>query len=114
MAEQNNIPEHPKYTWVQPRDGRPIPEIYTNYIMTSWSMYDIRARIGQLVPSGEGRRDFVVEERAAVTLTWQHAKAVAGLLAKLVGDYERTNGEIPPLKLPQESGADEMPEKKIP
>lgn len=103
MTKENDLPESPKYKWVPPRDGHPIPELYTNYIVTSWSMYDIRARIGQLVPSGEGKGDFVVEERAALTLTWQHAKAVAGLLAKLVSDYERANGEIPILKLPHES-----------
>jgi hypothetical protein len=103
MSEESTVPETPKYKWVPPRDGRPIPELYTNYIVTSWSMYDIRARIGQLVPCGEGKSDFVVEERAALTLTWQYAKAVAGLLAKLVSEYEKTNGEIPALKLPHES-----------
>jgi hypothetical protein len=112
MTEEGDLRESLKYKWVSPRDGRPIPEIYTNYIVTSWSMYDIRARIGQLVPSGEGRSDFVVEERAALTLTWQHAKVVASLLAKLVAEYERTNGEIPVLKLPQESGIDEAEQKK--
>jgi hypothetical protein len=104
MTDEKNLPEAtPKFEWVPPRDGHAIPEIYSNYIITSWTMYDIRARIGQLIPSGQGPRDFVVEERAALTLSWAHAKAVAGLLAKLVGDYERANGEIPALKLPQES-----------
>jgi hypothetical protein len=107
MTDEKKASENPKYKWIPPRNGSPVPEIYTNYIITSWSMFDIRARLGQLVPSGDGRRDFVVEERAAITLTWQHAKAVAALLARLVGDYERANGEIPPLKLPQESGVAE-------
>jgi hypothetical protein len=54
----------------------------------------------------------IVEERAAPTLTWQHAKSVAVLLAKLVADYEKANGEIPTLKLPQESNIDEAVPKK--
>ena len=112
MPKQSEAPESsPKFAWVLPRDGHPIPEIYANYILVSWTMYDIRARLGQLIPSGTGRRDFVVEERAALTLSWQHAKSVAALLAKMVGDYEKVNGEIPILKLPEESGVPEEPDK---
>jgi hypothetical protein len=58
-----------KFDWIPPRDGHAIPEIYTNYITLSWTMYDVRARIGQLIPSGAGRKDFVVEERGTLTLT---------------------------------------------
>jgi hypothetical protein len=103
MINENKPLETPKYQWVPPRDGHHVPEIYANYMTTSWSMYDIRARLGQLVPSGDGPRDFVVEERAAITLTWQHAKQIATILSRLVADYERANGEIPVLKLPTES-----------
>src|SRR5580704_12717137 len=103
MAEKNDIPKTSKYEWVSPKDGHPIPEIYSNFIITSWTMFDIRARIGQLIPSGAGPDDFVVEEKAALTLSWAHAKMVAGLLAKLVSEYERAIGEIPKLKLPREA-----------
>jgi Protein of unknown function (DUF3467) len=105
MADEKTTTQPPQYEWIPPRDGRPIPEIYTNYIITSWTTFDVRARFGQLVPttSGPGKGNFVVEERAAVTISWQHLKTVSKLLAKLVADYERTNGEIPVLKLPEET-----------
>lgn len=96
MADETNNPV-PTYKWIPPRDGKPVPEIYTNFVLSSWSNYDLRVRLGQLVPTNEG---FVVEERAAVTFTWQHAKMLIRMLSDLVASYEETNGEIGPLKLP--------------
>jgi hypothetical protein len=96
MADEIN-PSSPAYKWIPPRDGKPIPEIYTNYILSSWSNYDVRFRLGQLVPTDAG---FMVEERAAITFTWQHAKMIIRLLSDLVASYEATNGEIGPIKLP--------------
>jgi hypothetical protein len=96
MTDEKNLPEEtPKFDWVPPRDGHAIPELYSNYIVSSWTMYDVRARIGQLIPSGPGAREFVVEERAALTLSWARAKAVANMLAKLVSDYEKRTERYP-------------------
>lgn len=104
MADEGN-PTAAKYEWVAPRDGKPIPEIYANFVLSSWTMFDVRVRLGQLVPTGtvpssDANKDFVVEERAAVTLSWQHAKLVAQLLTDLVASYEAANGKINPIKLP--------------
>src|ERR1035441_8730361 len=51
MADEIN-PSSPAYKWIPPRDGKPIPEIYTNYILSSWSNYDVRFRLGRTGSDG--------------------------------------------------------------
>jgi hypothetical protein len=100
MTNDNKLQS--KYKWIPPRNGSSAPEIYTNYVISSWSNYDVRFRLGQLIPSGEGAGEFVVEEKAGVTFTWQHAKYIHRLLGELVKSYEEANGEIGTLKLPSD------------
>lgn len=95
-------PTEKQFKWVPPRDGKPSPEIYANFTHSSWTNYDVRIRLGQLVPELDYGGEFVVEERASVTITWQHAKYIAGALAELVQSYEKANGQIPVLKLPSD------------
>ena len=78
--------------WVQPKSGV-VPEIYCNFVNSSWTLFDVRVRLGQLVPR-EGEEGFVVEERAAVTFSWNEAKIMRDMLAQLVEAYEKVNGEI--------------------
>jgi len=99
----------------QPEDAKPAPpewiksdrgfhEIYTNFVHSNWSLYDVRVRLGQLVPdpksSDPATSKWVVEERAAVTFAWPQAKILRDLLIELVAKYEEANGEIQPIKMP--------------
>jgi hypothetical protein len=88
--------------WAPSKSGT-IPEIYTNYTHMSWTLFDVRIRLGHLVsadPTSEISTQFVVEELGAVTFSWPQAKFIRDQLARLVASFEETNGEIKPLKLP--------------
>ena len=87
----------PVYKWVPPKSGV-LPEIYVNYSHTSWTLSDVRLLLGQLIPSEDGV--FVIEQRGAVTFTWDQAKHLRDQLVDLVASYESVNGEIPQIKLP--------------
>ena len=60
----------------------------------------MRIQFGQLMPDRPNSKNFVSQERAAVTMAWQRAKLLAEMLTDLVKSYEDVNGEIKPLKLP--------------
>ena len=90
--------------WIPSKSGD-SPEIYTNYTHASWTLFDVRLRLGHLVsgdPSDETSKEFVAEELGAVTFSWPQAKLIRDMLNKLVASYEETNGEIKPLKLPHD------------
>jgi Protein of unknown function (DUF3467) len=100
--EQEQQPEAQKSETAQ-FNWRPIPgtpQIYTNYVTVSWTLFDVRFVFGQLIPAEPGKKNFIVEERGAVTFAWPEAKALRDMLANLVAKYEEANGEIKPLKLP--------------
>jgi hypothetical protein len=90
--------EMAKFEWV--KSDSPIPEIYTNFIHASWSLYDVRVLFGQLKPKFGNDPTFVVEERGAVTISWPHFKEVSKLMHQMVESYEAANGEIKPISLP--------------
>ncbi len=100
MSDEGKGQGKPIGDWKQPRYGT-VPEIYANFVHASWTLFDLRVRLGQLVPSEEGTT-FDVEERAAVTFSWPQAKVLRNLLVDMVASYERANGEIQPLKLPED------------
>lgn len=89
--------EKPSIAWVRSPNG--IVEIYANLAHITWSLDDVRVRLGILVPSAETLspgKDFrsVVEEKAAVTISWRSAKILALEFARLIQSYEKVNGEI--------------------
>jgi hypothetical protein len=90
-------PEAAQFTW---RSKEGTPQIYSNYVNVSWTLFDVRFILGQLIPEHPGTKEFVVEERASVTFAWPEAKAVRDMLVTLIEQYEKTNGEIKPPKLP--------------
>lgn len=95
MADEN---KQPVFKWAVPKE--PKPEIYTNFVHTSWTLYDVRFQLGLLVPAEAGASlDFIVEQQGAVTLGWPQVKNLRDLVIGLVESYEKTNGEIKPLKL---------------
>jgi len=99
MEQEQKHPEA-KTEWVESKEG--TPEIYGNFINTSWTLFDVRLQVGQLIPKKESdlAAGFVVEKRGAITIAWPEAKALLIMLADLVGRYEKVNGEIKPLILP--------------
>lgn len=102
ISEQHEGSEQKVAEWVPSPEG--VHEIYSNFVHTNWSPFDLRVRFGQLIPkpgSNPDSANFVVEERAAVTVAWPQAKILSDLLQKLVASYEKANGEIKPLKLPE-------------
>lgn len=102
LAEPKGVKQDTSPEWIPAPNG--IYEVYSNYVHLNWTLFDVRIRLGQLVPHPKDTDPtklirFVVEERAAVTLAWPEAKAVAQLLQGLVSSYEKTNGDIVPLKM---------------
>ncbi len=97
--DENTQSDKVKFEWLE--GVEPTPEIYSNYVHTSWTLFDVRFALGQLVPLGkELNEGFRVEKRGAVTIAWPHAKALRDTLAAIVESYEKENGEIKPIKLP--------------
>lgn len=89
----------PKITWAKPKE--PQPQLYSNFIHVSWTLYDLTVQLGQLVPTEPGVSNaFVAEERGTVTMAWPAVKNLRDVLTGLVDSYEKANGEIKPLKLP--------------
>jgi hypothetical protein len=97
VDSQDEKAEYPKREWVQNPKG--IYEGYSNNIHSSWSLFDVRLLFGYLKPHFGNSDKFVIEEQAAVSLSWAQAKNLARLLAGMVEAYESVNGEIPKLKL---------------
>lgn len=98
MTDENNQPQPAKFKWVKPTE--PKPEIYTNFVHPTWTLLDVRFMLGQLVPTDPGvSQEFVVEQQGAVTISWAQAKILRDFLISLIESYEKTNGEIKPLKL---------------
>ena len=66
---------HPKYEFIQPRDG--IHNIYSNHVNAVWTAHDIRITFGELVKLTEATnkspRVFTVEDRVGVTMAWTEA-----------------------------------------
>jgi hypothetical protein len=89
MTEQNK-----PVKWEKSPSG--VAEIYANMSHLTWSLDDIRIRIGQLIFVGNPGDVItpIAEERAAITVTWRNAKLLRDQLALIVDSYERANGEI--------------------
>ena len=90
--------ESKNFKWVPPRDGQ-FRDIYVNVIHPSWSLFDVRFRLGQLIPSADYQAEFVIEEKGTVTMSWHEAKIVRDALIDLIASYENTNGELTKQKL---------------
>jgi hypothetical protein len=99
MPNEIQKPEVKEFDWVESKQG--FQEIYGNYVSTSWTLVDVRFRIGQIIPViGADPMKFVAEERGAVTVAWPQAKFLRDILTGLIANYEKVNGEIKPAKLP--------------
>lgn len=99
-AEEQSKAVVPKLRFVTSPDG--VAEIYANFIDASWTQYDVRIRLAQVISQSDqpGSTEFVAEERAAITMSWPNLKLVNLILAELVKQFEATNGEIPKPRMP--------------
>jgi hypothetical protein len=98
MDQEQEKPKPIKFDWIKPKEA--TPEIYCNYFHPSWTLFDVRIQLGQLVPrDSDPASGFVVEQRGAVTVGWGELKLIRNGLSDLVAKYERVNGEIKTPKL---------------
>lgn len=99
MSAKNEKVEAPKqkFEWVSNPKG--LIEIYGNYAHASWTLYDVRMLVGKLRPELGDSSKFVVEEQAAIYITWPHLKSIVAALQGIIESYESVNGEIEPIKL---------------
>jgi hypothetical protein len=104
MAEQNEKNPSKPIGWVKSPNG--VQEFYANMSHITWTLDDLRIRLGQLVDSPEtpnpgGGFKAVAEERTAITFSWRAAVMLRDQLIALVKAYEDLNGPIKTdLKLP--------------
>ncbi len=99
MEQEEQKPEF-RADWVESKEG--APEIYGNSFNTTWTLFDVRFQVGQLIPKKEAdiSAGFLIEKRGAVTIAWPQVKALRDTIIDLVARYEKVNGEIKPLVLP--------------
>jgi hypothetical protein len=104
MAEQSETIQNTPVQFVASPDG--VLEIYCNLFHINWTLFDIRIRLAQLVPTPDGDINApgyiprIGKERAALTLAWPEVKQLRDALIDAVARYEQANGEIQPLKMP--------------
>ena len=69
-------------------------EAYSNNLGLAANFYDVTLIFGQVVVSPQGMP--VVENSAAIAMSWEHAKALAAGLSKAVEAYEKRTREHHP------------------
>ena len=90
---------------VEPEDG--MFEAYSTVINFNWTLHDVRLRFGELIQETlEGSQGTwkdqqpVIIERAAITMPWHQAKYLCVVLGQLISNYEKLNGELKAITLP--------------
>ena len=100
-GEKKQTARFPNHVRVEPPGG--TVEVYTNFVESNWTPYDVRLRFSQVMhPNAELDPDkpIVINQRAAVTMAWAEAKFLRNLLTQLVDGFEKVNGEIKEPKIP--------------
>lgn len=93
---ENTAPKK-ELDWVKSPDG--VLDIYANMAHLTWTLDDVRVRLGQVVDSpetpnpGPGFKG-IAQERAAVTMSWRNAKLLRDQLTTVLNNYEKLHGEI--------------------
>jgi hypothetical protein len=95
------MPKKPKPTGELPKEvlnldemkgGQAVPALYANSIRIMVSLFDFTLIVGQAAIGSNGQAE--MREAARINLSPQHAKALAGVLANRVNDYEAQFGVI--------------------
>ncbi len=100
-SEKPTSEEAVPFDWITPEEG--VCEVYSNYLHLNWTLFDVRIRFGQVV--ADPRRpphlaSWVIDEGAAITMPWAHAKFLRDTLNTAIQRYENLNGEITLPKMP--------------
>jgi hypothetical protein len=91
------LPEEVTYSIAKLRRTRTATfvEAYANHTQATPSFHDIRLIFaGIIVPHDPESPAPYVEERAGITMSWEHAKALRDLLTRMIDGYEATTGPI--------------------
>lgn len=79
--------------------GEGFVRFYANNIQVAFSQWDMRIIFGEIVDQLDGKP--VIEDRASVVMSLQHAKAAIAVLAQNLTALEKQFGEIKLLELPR-------------
>ncbi len=85
----------PPIPWFRNPDG--MFEGYSNYLHINWTLYDLRIRFGNVIPSPDSQpadSKWIISEDAAVSVPWGQAKVLRDMLIEAVQRYESVNGEL--------------------
>lgn len=93
----NQKDDKPGLHWIKSPDG--VCEVYANMMHVTWTLDDVRIRLGQLIGSPETPDPGptfrgAAEERAAITLSWRVAKILRDQLSGVVEKFEQANSPI--------------------
>ncbi len=100
-SDKESAQTAPTIPWIAPDEG--ICEVYSNLHHLNWTLYDVRIRFAQIVPSPYQPPEsagWAISEQAAVTMPWGQAKLLRDMLSEAIQRYETLNGEIKQPKLP--------------
>jgi len=80
------------------KQAQDFVRIYAPLVTVASNVFDMSLIFGQ--PISDNPDDPYIEQKASITMSWQAAKTLAGLLVATIRDYEGQIGEI---KLPSRS-----------
>ena|SRR5713101_4164226 len=92
------------FTELPVRRAPDFMRVYGSMVTTSASVFEVSLIFGQAL--GDNPEDAHIEQRVAVTMSWQAAKSLTYLLASTVRNYESQVGEI---RLPSSSPQSNQP-----
>jgi len=94
QAEEDSPQEHQERE-LQVFRSEEFVKVYANNVQIETSIWDCRLTFGELTKATDGKPS--VEQLVTVVMSPQHAKALVGVLAGNLQQYEKQVGEI---KLP--------------
>lgn len=75
--------------------GPDFRRLHSNSANVATTFFDMMIMFGEVTPNMDDMAaDPVIEEVVAVTMSWEHAKALSKVLAEQVKTYEDEHGEI--------------------
>lgn len=70
-----------------------VPSVYANHVQVSTGPWDFVIMLGEIVRLDDG--DVAARKIVQITMSPQHAKAMAEVLARQIARYEERFGELP-------------------
>lgn len=95
MAEPDEQPRTFQISQLPHKKSERYAAVYTNNVGLGNSFYDVQLVFGQVIPGQYGSNpEPYVEDSVAVTMAWEHAKALAIALQQAVESYEKEHGPV--------------------